>query len=115
MKTIKLTLLLTYLGFIAFFFSSCTTAKMMTFHSSPLANAPLNEETKRGGTVAYNAQALVQQRRANAYLQMHNACGGNYLILREYNSSEQSGSTNLYNGAYYADTYITHYIDFACE
>lgn len=82
----------------------------------PAEYAPVNESA-RPGMVAYLATGagfVVRARRADAYKQMHAACGGNYQIASE---GPGNGSGYLVAGRNGSMTYVPTtywYIQFDC-
>jgi len=81
--------------------------------------APENESERKGliKYLADGASRVIEDRRKDAYRQMHEACGGKYLIIREQIMPEGMVAIPIATGTgtmYAAGSSMYNYIEFEC-
>jgi len=111
MKQIKL--MITVISFLGV--AGCMSAQMVSSPKSGSAYAPVNERA-RGGVVKYlndGADFVRNQRRDDAYKQMHDACNGPYKIDAEGSSAEGGGVINTGGTSFWTQSNYW-YIKFSC-
>ena len=106
-------MLITVIGFLSLV--GCMSAQMVSSPKSGSAYAPVNEGS-RAGIVKYlndGADYVRNQRREDAYKQMHDVCNGAYKIDAEGSSAEGGAVINSGTGSFWAQSNYW-YIQFSC-